>query len=391
MYRPFFEEFSNLLNKNKVEFEILNNTNDIWCRDYMPIQINEDKFIQFTYDPDYLKGKWRKTISESNIITESIGIKTIKTKIKIDGGNVVKSATKAILTDKIFKDNPDYKTKESLIQEIQKLLEVEQIIIIPKQPDDFYGHSDGMLRFVDEDSVLINDYSTESKSFQKAFHTAIEKSNLNALEIPYVTSDERNADGDFTAKGIYINYLQIGDLIVLPFFGIKEDELALKKFSEVFPNHRIETINSNPIALEGGILNCISWNIYRKNKPAVAKEIVETEFKPKKELIEIKQSDLPATNNWERIVNFSLTYDGIKHLEGEQNLIVHSNKIEKEYWDTGTFSDFIDIYELRAALFGYAYQKKFTVFNAPNFKDMQYLNAIIMKLNQLLYQKIWEE
>lgn len=29
-------------------------TSDIWCRDYMPVQIDGDRFCQFRYNPDYL-------------------------------------------------------------------------------------------------------------------------------------------------------------------------------------------------------------------------------------------------------------------------------------------------------------------------------------------------
>ena len=34
-------------------------TQDIWCRDYMPIQVAEDRFVQFRYAPDYLGGQYR--------------------------------------------------------------------------------------------------------------------------------------------------------------------------------------------------------------------------------------------------------------------------------------------------------------------------------------------
>jgi len=38
-----------------LRFLTLEGTKDIWCRDFMPIQIAKDKTIGYTYDPDYLK------------------------------------------------------------------------------------------------------------------------------------------------------------------------------------------------------------------------------------------------------------------------------------------------------------------------------------------------
>src|SRR4051794_22486519 len=38
-----------------VPIHIIPGTADIWCRDYMPIQLDEVRFCQFVYDPDYLR------------------------------------------------------------------------------------------------------------------------------------------------------------------------------------------------------------------------------------------------------------------------------------------------------------------------------------------------
>jgi hypothetical protein len=42
-----------LLEENILLLE-LKNTLDIWCCDYMPVQVSDDEFVMFRYDPDYL-------------------------------------------------------------------------------------------------------------------------------------------------------------------------------------------------------------------------------------------------------------------------------------------------------------------------------------------------
>ena len=33
---------------------VIPGTKDIWCRDYMPVQVAAERFVQFTYTPDYM-------------------------------------------------------------------------------------------------------------------------------------------------------------------------------------------------------------------------------------------------------------------------------------------------------------------------------------------------
>ena len=49
--------------------------------------------------------------------------------------------------------------------------------------------------------------------------------------------------------------------VIIPTFGIKDDEIIVKQLETIFAGQNIVTIDSNEIASDGGILNCISWNI----------------------------------------------------------------------------------------------------------------------------------
>ena len=55
-----------ILQKHQVNFKFLKGTEDIWCRDYMPVQNRYGKLIQFKYEPSYLteNEEWRKSISD---------------------------------------------------------------------------------------------------------------------------------------------------------------------------------------------------------------------------------------------------------------------------------------------------------------------------------------
>lgn len=256
----FFIHFKQLLNECFIEPELLDNTKDIWAVDFMPIQINKDNFIQFQYSPDYLnRFKLEDTITNTNMVPQSKRFKPEKNKLKVEGGNVIKGRKKVIMCDKVLKDNIAWnKSQTKIIDELLNAFKVEEVIFIPTHPEDFIGHADGMIRFIDDDTVIINDLEIEYKYFKNDFISVLKNNKLDYLEIPYNIS---KAKSEWDASGIYINYLQMKDIIFVPQYDFKEDDLAAKTISDIFPKSKVVPVLCNLIAEEGGVLNCISWNI----------------------------------------------------------------------------------------------------------------------------------
>lgn len=258
LYPTFYSKSEKVLRQCGIKPELLPNTNDVWAVDYMPIQVQENTLVQFVYKPSYLKTKKEiESISDIDSICKGIGIATTKSKIFLDGGNVVRSRSKVIMTDRIFEENPTYSRKQ-LITELEELFQIDKLYFIPEQPKDFTGHADGMVRFLNEDTVIINDYKKEKPEFRRAFLIALDNAGLEYIEIPY--NPYKNTSY-IQAQGCYINYLQMENVVIVPKFGLEEDEQAERQLQELFHGQTVVSIDSNDIADDGGILNCISWNI----------------------------------------------------------------------------------------------------------------------------------
>ncbi|MBE6326960.1 MAG: agmatine deiminase family protein [Bacteroidales bacterium] len=248
-----------ILEKHSVKYAFLKGTKDIWCRDYMPVQAESGKFIQFRYEPSYLKGnkEWEESRSDVEEVCRMNNIHAQISDINLDGGNVLICEGHAILSDRIFSENPE-RTERELIDELGKLLECEIIIIkaLNSKDEDFTGHADGMVRFVNRNTILGNRLADDYKYIQDDRRKIIEKYNLKYIDVPFFTTDNRDS-----AIGIYVNYLEVNDLIVVPVFGRDEDKEAVDIIQKAFPNKVIETINYDEVALEGGLLNCTTWVI----------------------------------------------------------------------------------------------------------------------------------
>jgi agmatine deiminase len=258
-YSEFSKEFVAMLSDNHIPFGILPGTKDVWAVDYMPIQVSENKFVRFTYHPDYLIStkKWSKTISDVDKICDKIGITTIKSDIVFDGGNISKWTDKILMTTKVFLENPKY-SELQLIQELKDLFEINEIYFVPVEVGDWLGHIDGMARFISDDTVLVNDLKLEKRPDYIDFLMSFHNSKLKWEEF---TFNPYQNEGKDDATGIYLNYLELTDFLVLPIFGLSTDEDAIKKAKEIFPLKKIIPVKSNEPAKDNGLLNCLTWNI----------------------------------------------------------------------------------------------------------------------------------
>lgn len=249
-----FEKYPNSANKlvtifkkHNIKYKVLENTKDIWVRDFMPFCLDDGQLVSYIYNPDYLQDEfYKKTITK-------ISYKKNHINLVLDGGNFVRYKSKAIMTDKIFKENPN-KSKDEIIDEIKSICILDDLIIIPKQPYDYLGHSDSMVRFIDENTVLINDFSIESNTFNTKLKKALTKSNLKIFYMKY-------SNDFFTKKrnwGAYLNFLKIDNLLIVPIYGISEDKLAINQLQNIYSDCIIETIELNEIIEVGGAIHCIT-------------------------------------------------------------------------------------------------------------------------------------
>ena len=235
-----------ILNKYDIKCEILE-TKDIWMRDFMPFLLDDGWLISYDYDPDYLKDdRYSHLRTKVQPLKEHINL-------VLDGGNFVRLGSKAIMTDKIFKENPS-KTKAEIIGTIKQKCALNELIIIPRQPYDMLGHSDGMVRWIDENSVLVNDFLNESKSFNDRLIRSFKKYGLNIKFMKY-------GEGFFSKTrdwGAYLNFIKINGLLIVPVYGTDDDYVAIEQIKKFSSGCKVETINLSEIIELGGALHCIT-------------------------------------------------------------------------------------------------------------------------------------
>lgn len=240
-----------VLSNCREKFTFFDGAKDIWARDYMPVKTKSGKYVSFRYEPSYLAGDPQLRTNFKTDIAPHFVLPVTYSNINLDGGNVVfsPSKTKAVITDRVFSENPEY-DKNTLLLELEKLLEAS-LIIIPSLKSDMTGHADGMVRFVDENTVVAN-APLSPFGFETKVKKALQNHGIEVLDFPYFDS---NSD---SAIGCYLNFLETEQAILLPVFSVDTDNKAVQTAKHIF-HKAIVPVNINEIAADGGLLNCISW------------------------------------------------------------------------------------------------------------------------------------
>ena len=173
-----------LLSRYGIKTGFLQETRDIWCRDYMPVQVERETFVQFRYEPSYLDDA-PELRSDPQRVCAANGISPRFSHINLDGGNVVSGSDRAIISDRIFSENPEYASKARLVADIEELLGVE-VIIIPQIRSDLTGHADGLVRFVDGNTLLGNTRQQEYGYWQRGINKALKPYGIDYIDIPWI-------------------------------------------------------------------------------------------------------------------------------------------------------------------------------------------------------------
>ncbi len=251
-YKPAADRMFAALNLFNIKYKLLNNTKDIWLRDFMPVKTKSGKYVSFRYEPSYLADDPQlRTDFKTDIAPNFKVDNLVYTDINLDGGNVVFSPSKekVIISDRVFSENPEY-DKNTLLLELEKLLEAS-VLIIPSLKSDMTGHADGMVRFVDKNTVVTN-APLSPFGFETKVKKSLQKYGFNVIDFPYFYSK-----GD-SVVGCYLNYLATEKSIFLPVFGVDTDNEAIELAKNIF-DKTIIPVNINEVAEYGGLLNCISW------------------------------------------------------------------------------------------------------------------------------------
>jgi agmatine/peptidylarginine deiminase len=269
---PFvYARLKSILSINKINVRTILGTGNIWIRDWFPVQ-TPSGFVKFAYKgygpdaydkypqlivPEYC---WRSVLHSVKV-----------SDIILDGGNIERYGDRVIMTEIVFTHNPGIE-RTVLLDQLEQLLEA-QIIIVPVEPGDDLGHTDGAVRWIDYKTVFVNQYhgaEEAMQSYSDSLRGILEDEGIATVPFPNnYHYRPRMTEAEFREKfpqaddwnsgwGYAINFLHIANTIIFPAFGIHKDECAACRLKTAFPEAYIDRINCADLSQEGGLVNCVT-------------------------------------------------------------------------------------------------------------------------------------
>ncbi len=270
--------------KDTIKYNFRNNvtilnieSNDSWARDVMPFKIG-DKYYGFNFDG--YNGILDK-FDFDNLIGEKycqhFNLPFDRLPMVVEGGAIVGNGTVGILTKEWFFDrNPNISQAEA--ESILNKLGFNSFLWLNKglYLDETRGHADNIVAYKNEKEILLAwtddesnmNYSICRDNYNKIMDFYKNKNQnitIHKIDIPSPIKRRKNEEIKGTPRTLenlcavsYINYLNLGKVILLPQFGTKEDKLVYKKFKNIFKNHKIIKIKSREIILGGGGIHCVT-------------------------------------------------------------------------------------------------------------------------------------
>lgn len=262
-YKPIWEQIKTVLDQQHELYDFVPNAKDIWVRDFMPFQRYDGDFVVFRYEPDYLDGREKYKTNCRDAFIAAGGAPVLSshicnhTNLVLDGGNMVKCVDKngehcVIMTSKVLYENSNLSHHEILL-ELENVVEAE-VIIVPWDKCEEYGHSDGMVRTLGEGKLLLNCYS----DFDNELGRILRKALGNRFDIFELKYGDKYRDNSWC----HLNYLELTKgVILVPVANIASDKLALEQIEE-YTKKKCIPIQMSKIISEGGGLHCISWTLH---------------------------------------------------------------------------------------------------------------------------------
>lgn len=239
----------------------------------MPVHTVRRALLRFSYTPDYQKcKKYEGHEPDSRWVCEQLQIGTadmagknencnIFPKIVLDVGNIVRCGKKVIMTDKVFLENP-HLTREKITWYLENWFEAS-IIWLPYDKREYLGHSDGILKYISGNKVVMVPYgdldrNKIDRNFDRAYSQILKDNGMQVLTLDFSDIDEPK-----DRIWAYTNWLQLKGFIVIPSFKYcpRSNERVyeqIEKFTRM-SHITIEMVEADELVKGGGAFNCASW------------------------------------------------------------------------------------------------------------------------------------
>ncbi|MEM7783468.1 MAG: agmatine deiminase family protein [Planctomycetota bacterium] len=252
-------------------------TNDAWIRDYGPTFVINQSISQLSaiswhyngwgqkYPPFDLDQAVAKRVSEiANVPLSIVDFCLEGGAIEVDGAGLLLTTSCCVLNSNRNPDtNIDYANSV-----LSRWTGTEHVLWLPHatiQGDDTDGHIDQLARFTTSGDIVFAGSPIANRVIHKKVHenvthlqsqlSKLGRHDINLIEMP--TPEPMQFHGR-TIPASYCNFLICNEKLIVPQFGVPEDEIAVDILKAVFAERTVVGLPSRNLAVGLGSFHCLS-------------------------------------------------------------------------------------------------------------------------------------
>jgi len=248
-------------------------TNDTWARDCSALCVKDGddiKLLDFTFNAWGAKFASDKDNDMSQAM-RNIYLKDLEmVDFVLEGGAVESNGDGLILTSSACMLNKNRNPDLDAIEITQKLHEyfgAKKILYLEHgylAGDDTDSHIDTLARFINKDTIMYvkcenegDEHFIELKLMEQELQLMAKENNLKLIALPMTEAIYFEQQ---KLPATYANFLFVNGAILVPRYGVKEDEEALSIFRTTFKDKEIIPINCSTLIKQHGSLHCVTMN-----------------------------------------------------------------------------------------------------------------------------------
>ena len=253
--------------------------NDVWIRDYGPMQVQSTVGKPHIIDWKYNAwgGKYPPFDADQQVaqaLGSRFGIEILQPGLTLEGGAIDVNGAGDLLTTRSVLLNPNRNAGVSITEwerQFSNYLGADTIIWLDGRGlrgDDTDGHIDNIARFTSSDRIVVTratktvrkKYPTLENNYQQlkrhqSMFTLIE------VPLPQVSSKIPTIDGNNDLPASYVNFYVLNGAVIVPTFNESCDDKALALFEQLFPERDIHPLYSRDLVWGQGGIHCVTQQV----------------------------------------------------------------------------------------------------------------------------------
>ena len=246
-------------------------TDDTWARDCSAISLENGthrELLDFTFNA--WGGKFDAT--KDNAMTSFLTPEAKKIDFVLEGGAIESNGDGLLLSTSACmlntNRNPQY-TKQEVTQKLKEFFHLKEVLYLHHgylAGDDTDSHIDTLARFIDKKTIIYiqckdkeDEHYQELSLMEKELQTLAKIHSFKLIALPMCDpiyyENER-------LPATYANFLFVNGGVLVPTYGVKQDQEALKIFKNTFNDKEIIPLDCSILIRQHGSLHCVTMNFY---------------------------------------------------------------------------------------------------------------------------------